>query len=547
VGSYTNTKKSEVNKTRLNNLLKLTFIFILVLSTYPLQFEKVQAQTQDLPTNLHLTWQNDTSTTITITWQTNSSTSGDIVLYDQTSKLGEESEYQYSATGDHFTYEGASGYIHNVELVNLTPDTIYYFMCGGPTGGYSKERSFRTSPSVSSDVRFVVGGDSRSNVKERENISVAMARVNPSLVLHVGDMIYDGRVQSQWDRWFTDLDSNWIGDNNLTIPIIPVLGNHEHPERPDNKYFVQFALPGNEKWFSLNWGPDIHIICLDNSYILDDISGPQRDWLENDLAIHAGYLWTFVVFHVPPFVTGPESAGEWFERRVREHWVPLFDKYHVDIVFSGHVHNYQRTHPINWTDSQTEPQDYSNGTMYIISGGWGAPLTALRPVSYMAYQNKTYHFCVVDVSKNGTLHLQAKDNLGNTIDEVTIYKTPAAFALSSLTVDPLSIEEGGTVTISCDVANTGGHTGSHTITLKIDGEVEDETTITLSPDETVTISFEVLTIQEGSYSVDVNGMSGNYTVTKPSIWDLIPGFPYEANILGLVAGAFILWLMQRRQ
>lgn len=369
------------------------------------------------PLHIHLTWQTETSTTMTVTWQTNLSTSGDTVLFDSISCDGNASLYTYGATGINFTYSGASGYIHEVELTDLTPDSVYYFICGGDIGGWSSERAFRTAPSTSSNVRFVVGGDSRTNAEKRTEISKAMAKFNPSFVMHSGDMVADGSLQGQWDSWFTDLNNNWIGENNLTIPIIPVLGNHENPNFPDTKYFVQFALPSDERWYSYNWGPDIHIICLDSeSYA----SGDQLDWLQNDLATHAKYKWKFVLFHKPPFVSG--SHLPWSDGLT--YWVPLFDKYHVDIVFNGHEHNYQRTYPLNWTASQNKPQDYSNGTMYLVSGGWGAPLYNPRPIWYMAYQIKAYHFCLVDVFKNGTLHLQTKDNQGNTFDEVIIHKPP---------------------------------------------------------------------------------------------------------------------------
>ena len=207
--------------------------------------------------------------------------------------------------------------------------------------------------------------------------------------------------------------TTWVGEDDRTIPIMPVVGNHEHPNDATTKYFVQFALPDTERWTSYNWGPDIHIICLD---CYSSTSGEQLTWLQHDLAAHADYAWTFVVFHEPPFVSG--SHTPWMPGLAD--WVPLFERYHVTVVFTGHEHSYQRSYPLNWTASQTAPQDYSNGTLYIISGGWGAPLYTPTPMWYMAYQNKAYHFVVVDVFQNGTLHLQAKDDVGTTFDEVTI-------------------------------------------------------------------------------------------------------------------------------
>jgi len=379
------------------------------------------AKAVDIPIHIHLTWQNDTDTTMTVTWQTSTSTAGDTVLYDTVSRDGVPASYSCSASGVNYTYIGASGIIHDVELTGLTPGTTYYFICGGPTGGYSGERSFRTAPSTSSDVRFVAGGDSRTNDAERNKISQAMAKLNPEFVMLGGDIVDSGYAQSYWDSWFMHMHNYWIGENNLTIPIMPVLGNHEDY---DFKYFTQFALPGNEKWYSYDWGPDIHIVNLCSEGPGGEASEAdvlaQKAWLESDLAAHADYMWKFVQFHRPVFVSG--RHGPW--TLARTHWVPLFDKYHVDIVFCGHDHNYQRSKPLNWTASQTTPQDYSNGTMYIVTGGWAAGLYEVVPIWYMAYQNSIYHFCVVDVFKNGTLRLQAKDDLGNTFDQVTISKIP---------------------------------------------------------------------------------------------------------------------------
>jgi len=127
----------------------------------------------------------------------------------------------------------------------------------------------------------------------------------------------------------------------------------------------------------------------------------------------------------------------------------------------------------------------------------------------------------------------------------------AAFTSSGLNIDPSSVDVGGMVTISVEVTNTGAKSGTHTVALMIDGEVEDEKTVILNPDESETVSFQVSAAEQGSYSVEVDGLSGSYTVAEtkvePSFWDRIPGFPYEAIILGCVTGAFMLWLIQRKQ
>ncbi|MHA1605736.1 MAG: fibronectin type III domain-containing protein, partial [Candidatus Freyarchaeota archaeon] len=215
-------------------LLLLTFLIAHPLSLLPATLPE-RVGVIDSPKLVCLTYQHSPASTITVTWKTETSTAGDVVLYDTIPRCGVPSSYRYSATGSHHSLTGASGYIHHVELTGLEPNTTYYFVCGGP-GGYSGERSFRTAPSSTLELRFVAGGDSRSDPASRTLISKAMSLTNPSFVMHTGDMVEDGDIQSQWDAWFTDVHDNWIGSNGLSIPIVPCLGNHE---RNATNYYEQ--------------------------------------------------------------------------------------------------------------------------------------------------------------------------------------------------------------------------------------------------------------------------------------------------------------------
>ncbi len=388
----------------------LLLVGLLALNLYPSQ------EGTDEPTHIHLTWlTNDTAHTMTITWQSSMNDSGDAILYDITQRSGNPQLYSFSAHGVNHTYPGSSGYIHDVELQGLIPNTTYFFICGGEKGGWSSERSFKTSPLIPSATRFIAGGDSRTDVVARDKVSQAMSDYDPDFVLFNGDMIADGNSQNQWDDFLNHMDTYWVGNNGLTIPIIPALGNHE--ENSTN-YYEQFALIANERWYSIDWGAEIHIVVLDSEANLDDIIA-QANWLEEDLEEHESSLWKFVTFHRNVFRSNHESWTLAFD-----YWVPLFDKYHVDAVFNGHSHNYMRTKPINWTESNTTPQSsYLNGTMYVVTGGWGAPLYDVTSGWWVAYNMKIHHFTMVDVFDNATLHLQAKDDSGITFDEVWIDKT----------------------------------------------------------------------------------------------------------------------------
>lgn len=405
-------------------------LLVIALIAIPLPFLLVQLQrptqvpflflpvevspTVDTPKNIHLTYQNDPAHNVTVIWQTQNSTSGDTVLYDTVSHGGNYSLYPNSTIGSHHTYSGALGYIHQAELTNLIPDTIYYFICGG-SGNYSGERAFKTAPSSASDFEFVAGGDSRTNPADRTLVSQAMRHTNPSFVMHCGDMVENGLDQSQWDSWFIDVNDNWIGDNGLTIPVIPCLGNHENNA---TNYYGQFALPGNGQWYYVDWGPDLRIIVLNSEAYPSQISTDERNWLDGVLNNTPSNMWKIVMFHRNVY-NSSGSGGHGNAIDLQQYWVPLFDQYHVNIVIQGHTHHYHRTLPMY---SNNNVSSYQNGTMYLTTGGWGAPLENYVPQSYSAYGNKTLHFTLISVFQNQTIHLEAKDINGYTFDSVWLAK-----------------------------------------------------------------------------------------------------------------------------
>jgi hypothetical protein len=419
--------------------------------TVAVPIPRVFAQS-DQPVQIHLTWdQDDTTHTIIVTWQTKTVGTGDVVCYDIKSGSGDPSNYGFSQTGTNHTYSDADGYIHDVKLTGLSANTIYYFICGGDNGGWSGERSFRTAPDNSMSFRFVAGGDSRSGGGDwpagRDSVSREMAKFNPSFVLYVGDFVMQGTYQWEWDNFLAAEQMYWVDNNNLTIPIIPCLGNHDVSNDSGIAYFGQFSLPtfpADEKWYSLDWGPNVHITVLDTE---TTVAGDQTTWLQQDLAEHENYLWKVVLFHEPPYSDGPDGINS----SVLRYWVPLFDNYHVDLVINGHNHLYERTYPIENGAASDNVVDNGavyaadNGTIYVVSGGWGAPLysgnrswfAAVGPIS-------KFSFAVVDILENGMLHLTALDNDGNVLDEFSIQK---AVPVSTQSTSALPFVIGGVILI----------------------------------------------------------------------------------------------------
>lgn len=91
----------------------------------------------------------------------------------------------------------------------------------------------------------------------------------------------------------------------------------------------------------------------------------------------------------------------------------------------------------------------------------------------------------------------------------------AKFELSNLTISPQEVETGQSAIISVDIANTGGAEGTYAVILKIDGAQSDEKNVTVRAGATTQATFNITKEQEGSYSIDINGLTAILNVVKP--------------------------------
>jgi 3',5'-cyclic AMP phosphodiesterase CpdA len=128
--------------------------------------------------------------------------------------------------------------------------------------------------------------------------------------------------------------------------------------------------------------------------------------------------WKFVVFHHPPYTGGAYQPDE----RIQRTLVPVFEATGVDIVFNGHDHMYERTHPIR----NGEAAEDGDGVVYVVSGAGGARLYEALPIDqrppYLAaLYNETHSFTKVSISGN-QLTLEQIALGGETVDQWTFQK-----------------------------------------------------------------------------------------------------------------------------
>ena len=97
---------------------------------------------------------------------------------------------------------------------------------------------------------------------------------------------------------------------------------------------------------------------------------------------------------------------------------------------------------------------------------------------------------------------------------------PATFDVSNLSVSPREAEAGESVTISVDIANLGGSSGSYTAILKINSSQVETKTVTLNAGQSQVVSFTVVRESTGTYTVELGGLAGTFTVSptvSPSV------------------------------
>ena len=425
------------------------------------------------PKHIHLSWEGDPTTSVTVSWRTDSAESS-LVEY------GTRQSYGWAATG-------APGHVHHVGLVNLTPSTLYYYRCG-QGDDWSIGMNFTTAPINPNIIySFAAFGDSKTNGKVLGDICKAVLEEGVGFSVFTGDLVSDGWVQSQWDIWFESAQP--LSSRRV---LMPCLGNHEN-DAP--LYYIQFALPGTEQWYSFDYG-NAHFIALNTEC---EMTGAQLEWLEQDLA-STDAMWKFVFYHRPMYSSGYHGS----DLSVRRAWNDLFDKYHVDMTFNGHNHIYERTSPLFGGGVVDSSND---GTIHIVTGGAGAGLHEIqsKKLSWSAVALSDHHYVVITV-KEGSLQLQAKLVDGTVFDEIELWKTPLPdLKLEEVIIDPVYPFPGQKSTVTAIVENNGvEESGLFDTRFYIDGEtISTNVSNSLKPGERRIIQADWTPTETGSINMTV--------------------------------------------
>ena len=262
--------------------------------------------------------------------------------------------------------------------------------------GAPAEAAYRASADVGPPlVRFTVAGDVGTGDSEEYETAAAMTRLLQDgpidgLVL-LGDNAYpNGDPELLNDTVFIPFGSILYSGTEL----LPVLGNHDIL---DGNGPGQVSVLGmGARWYSRQFD-DVLFIGLDSNASNDP---SQLAWLEETL-IASQAQWKIVAMHHPPYSAGVHGS----DASALEYLVPIFEKHDVDLVLSGHDHDYQRSKQIN-------------GVTYVVSGG----ASKIRPTSaddFTEVSWSVHHFVELRVYENQIMG-QAYSQDGRIFDDFTL-------------------------------------------------------------------------------------------------------------------------------
>ncbi len=362
--------------------------------------------------NLHVTFAGDPSNSAVIQWSTDAATLSSEVHYGEAGHPQDRVAQGYS-----FTYlgPGAAGRRqHEVHLCGLDAGRRYTYSVGngqGPGRGSAGPYSFVTAPPGPSEVRVLVAGDARSDPTTWGIVAAHAMAEHPDLLLFTGDAVADGASQPLWDSFFAASPEFFAN-----TPALWSDGNHEGISEV---YYAQFALPANgdpqrhEHWYTVQYGPLTVVALNDTTVPADEVSGRETRWLRSALSsidrVRTPYVVT--MHHQPLYTT---AVGHLPDEVTRRAWGPLFDQFHVNADFSGHVHNYESTLPLR--AGQIVPAD--QGTRYLIFGGGGAPLYPFRPSEPWVLHHESVHGYAVLTAGPNRLQWDAHRADGSLIESI---------------------------------------------------------------------------------------------------------------------------------
>ncbi|MEJ0008820.1 MAG: metallophosphoesterase family protein [Steroidobacteraceae bacterium] len=397
------------------------------------------------PEQVHITWGDDPSKAVVISWASPAQAVNPRVILaypDAKSRVVHGIQRTYTDG-----LNGQTVFTYHAKVDGLAPDSPYSYSVTADNDRRTVPfaATVRTAPQGRAPFRWTSYGDLATPVtawvmsSPQSRLAVdAVEKFNPLFHLLNGDLCYANLNPTAQPAVWADFGNN-VQRSAANRPWMPCPGNHEiefcNGEQGLDSYLTRYTLPDNGthfpgRWYRFKVGSVLFISLAADDVIYQDsgafVTGPaplipvpstgnapiqpgtslyvrgysggaQTHWLEATLAAarhDAGIDWIVVQMHQDALSSTRNGNGS--DRGIRETWLPLFDRYGVDLVLCGHDHDYERSWPVRGCNHHVgrdaasgapvdtcQPQpvvtrepadgrfDSSGGTIHLILGGGG--------------------------------------------------------------------------------------------------------------------------------------------------------------------------------
>jgi 3',5'-cyclic AMP phosphodiesterase CpdA len=258
-----------------------------------------------------------------------------------------------------------------------------------------------TEPYVALDpapeLHVAVAGDIGDSGSRLDATAAAIATVGSTtpydVLLLLGDNVYpSGDPAKLADTVFTPFAA--VLDEGADL--LAILGNHDVRDGNGAPQMEALGMPG--RWWSTTYlDGDVLIVGLDSTMVDDP---EQRAWLDDTLGV-TDASWKIIAVHHPPYSAGYQGSN----LDVRTTFGPLFAEHGVQLVLSGHDHDYQRSELID-------------GVTYVVTGG-ASGTRRTGEDDFTAVSFSWHHFVDIGIFAD-RLVLRAVNQDGRVADEATI-------------------------------------------------------------------------------------------------------------------------------
>lgn len=316
------------------------------------------------PDHIILTPRGDCRTMAAISWRTAASVTDGVVQYARADEP-EPVRYLECPSVDSILVSGeltsdVAVRCHAATLTGLTPGATYRYRVGSGTADvWSEYLTFTTAPAVIAPFSFVFFGDTQTGPAGFGALLAGVERRHPDTAFYLiaGDLVDKGDYRNGWDEFLAGTSAIFSRK-----PLAPAMGNHDYGGTGAGAgiFAAYFDLPGGireETGEPANYSFMYGNVCF---LVVNSLeTAEQTQWIENELrrADEMRADFRVAMFHVPVYHPKKNRSN----RAAQKHWVPLFDKYGVDLVLSGHDHSYLRSQPLRGG------RPHPDGTVYVVA------------------------------------------------------------------------------------------------------------------------------------------------------------------------------------